>query len=219
MTKFLAVVKREYFYRVRSKMFVVMTIIGPVMLVVFTIVPGLLFNIKTAATRLAIVDLTEGRKMSKPVRDALLQQDNEEGAAEYSKGVMSSVNENAKKRLEKAGKNLRGSFSVEDVDVNGRSLSDLKRELNARISREELDAYLVLPSDLLKDSKSKPTYYGRNVGDVITTEQIEDRLNRAVTRQRFIENGVKEQYLDELSRSVDLETHPVNGKGEEGVKD
>jgi ABC-2 type transport system permease protein len=57
------------------------------------------------------------------------------------------------------------------------------------------------------------------VGDVITRGQIEDRLNRAVRRERLIANGVKEQYIEELSKPVDLVTYPVNEKGEEGVKD
>jgi hypothetical protein len=44
------------------------------MLAVFTVVPGLLFSIKAGGdTRIAIVDLTEGRKLSKRIRDSLLQ--------------------------------------------------------------------------------------------------------------------------------------------------
>jgi len=217
MTKFLAVVKREYLFRVRSKMFVMMTILGPVMLLVFTVLPGLLFSIKTADTRLALVDMTENQKLSGPVREALLQRDDDhptEGG-----DVVNSLNENAKNRLRRAGRALRGGFSVELVNPGERSLQDLKQDLNARIGREELDAYLILPPDILKNSNSQPLYYGRNVGDFVTREQLEDRLSRAITRQRFVENGVKEQYIDELSRPVDLETHTVNPKGEEGVKD
>ena len=72
MKKFLAVVKREYVERVRSKLFVVMTVLGPVMLVVFAVVPGLLFSIKAGGdTRLAIVDQTEGMKLYQPLHDSL----------------------------------------------------------------------------------------------------------------------------------------------------
>ncbi len=218
MTKFLAVMKREYLYRVRSKMFVFMTILGPVMLFVFTIVPGLLFSIKAGDTRLAIVDLTEGRKLSKPVHDALLAEDEDDFKTdtESTSGVL---NANARDRVQKTARALRGSFVIEDTNVNGRSLAEIKQELNARIGKNELDAYLVLPPDILKSSETNPTYYGRNVGDVITREQIERRLNGAITRRRFVENGLKEEQIDELSRPVDLESHPINEKGEEGVKD
>ena len=73
MNKFLAVVKREYVQRVRSKFFVVMTILGPVMLLVFTVVPGLLLGQKFGDTRIAIVDQTEGTKLYDAIRDALLK--------------------------------------------------------------------------------------------------------------------------------------------------
>src|SRR5437762_13619509 len=59
MRKFFAVVKREYIQRVRTKFFVVATILGPVMMAAFTIVPALMFGIKSGGpTRLAIVDQT-----------------------------------------------------------------------------------------------------------------------------------------------------------------
>ncbi|MDQ2936701.1 MAG: ABC transporter permease [Acidobacteriota bacterium] len=221
MNKLLAVVKREYIQRVRTKFFVVMTILGPLMLVVFTIVPGLLLSVKAGGdTRIAIVDQTEGMKLSDSVRRSLLKEDRDgESDSDNGVGMAGSVNANTKDRMQKAGKSLSGSFFVEQINLQGRSLDDVKRELNARIGKDQLDGYLVIPPDILKNSESKTYYYGRNVGDVITRGQIEDRLNRAVRRERLIANGVKEQYIEELSKPVDVVTYPVNEKGEEGVKD
>jgi len=59
MRKFFAVVKREYIQRVRTKFFVVATILGPVMMAAFTIVPAFMFGLRSGGpTRLAIVDQT-----------------------------------------------------------------------------------------------------------------------------------------------------------------
>ena len=219
MKKFLAVVKREYVQRVRTKFFVVMTILGPFMLVVFTIVPSLLFSIKAGGdTRIAIIDQTEGTKLYSSIRSSLLKEDNDD-EEDQSPSIAGSVGSNTNERMEKAGKSLNGSFRVEQVDVRGRSLDEVRRELNARIGKGELDGYLVIPPDILQNSESKTSYYGRNVGDVITRGQIEDRLNRAVRRERLIANGVKPEYIEQLSRPVDVVTYPVNEKGEEGVKD
>ena len=216
--KFLAVVKREYVERVRSKLFVIMTVLGPVMLVVFAVVPGLLFSIKAGGdTRLAIVDQTEGMKLYQPLHDSLRERHYREDDDQSS--VVGEVNANPNQRMEKFGKSLTGSFSVEQLKLDGHSVEDLKRELNVRLGADELDGYLVIPADILTNSGSKPAYYGRNVGDVITRAQIEQRLNQAVRRQRLIENGVKEQYLEELSKPVELVTYAVNEKGEEGLKD
>jgi len=121
--------------------------------------------------------------------------------------------------MEKAGKSLKGSFYVEQAKLDGRSLDDVRRELNARIGRDELDGYLVIPPDILNNSESQTSFYGRNVGDVITRGQIENRLNSAVRRQRLIAEGVKDQDVDALSKSVAVKSYPINGKGQEGAED
>jgi len=45
MSKFLAVVKREYIQRVRAKMFIVTTVLLPVVMSLFGIVPVVILNI------------------------------------------------------------------------------------------------------------------------------------------------------------------------------
>jgi ABC-2 type transport system permease protein len=217
MNKFLAIVKREYFQRVRTKFFVVMTVLGPLMLVVFTIVPGLLFSIKAGGdTRIAIVDQTQGTKLSDSIRRSLLKEDRGES---QPSNIAGSLNSNAPDRAKQAGKSLTGSFYVEQINLDGRSLSDIRRELNERIGKDQLDGYLVIPPDILQNSQSKTSYYGRNVGDVITRGQIEERLNQAVRRERLIANGVNEKNIEELSKPIDVIAYPINEKGEEGGKD
>jgi len=223
MKKLIAIIKREYLQKVRTKFFVIMTILGPLMLVVVTIVPGLLLSIKTGGdTRLAIFDQTEGTKLYSPIRDALLaakDSDGENAAGSDRVAIAEAANSNSKDRFEKAGRTAVGSFRVEQVNANGRPLEEIRRELNARIGRDELDGYLVIPADILNNSDSKSSYYGRNVGDVFTRGQVEKRLNSAVRRQRLIDQGVRDQDVEALSKSVDIATYPVNEKGEEGAED
>ncbi|MEP6635955.1 MAG: ABC transporter permease [Acidobacteriota bacterium] len=217
MTKFLAVVKREYLQRVRTKMFVVMTVLGPVLLFVFTIVPGLLVGMKAEATRLAIVDQTADTRLYSPLRDSLASRDRED--ENNRSAIADSMNSNRQERVEKAARSMTGNFLIERVNPDGLSTTDIKRELNSRIGRNELDGYLVLPPDILENADSKAFYYGRNVGDVITSGQIKDRLNRVIRKQRLIQTGIKEQLIEDLGRPVSLSTYPVNQKGEEGVED
>jgi ABC-2 type transport system permease protein len=192
MNKFLAVVKREYVQKVRTKFFVIMTILGPFMLALFTVVPGLLLNIKTGETRLVIIDQTENGKLYQSLR-AELQAVKRSEIPTAQNQIANGANSNAKSRFEEAGNSMRGAFAVEEVSLKGRPVGDVQRELNARIAREELDGYLILPPDILSNSKSKAVYYGRNIGDVFTRNQIEQRLNDAVRRQRLLKQGVKDQ--------------------------
>jgi ABC-2 type transport system permease protein len=217
MNKFLAVVKREYIQRVRSKLFVVMTVLGPILLGVFTVVPTLLMAIKTGDTRIAILDQTDGTKLYPSIRDALMR--SERGRDTSAKSELAdTVNANSQERMEKTGKGLAGNFRVLPVNSQGRSLDDIKRELSGKVAKEELEGYLIIPADILKNSETKPIYYGRNLSDVITQSQIERAVNAAVRKQRLTAAGVSEEAIERLSKPVDLEVYGVNEKGEEGVR-
>src|ERR1700730_843724 len=145
MNKFQAVVKREYLTRVRTKFFVIMTVLGPVMLLVFTVVPGLLLSKKFGDTRIAIVDQTEGTKLYDAIRDALLKRDRGDQKVTAS-SVAETANSNTKERRDKTGKSMTGSFSVEQVKLDHRSLPEVQSELNQRIGKNQLDGYLVIPA-------------------------------------------------------------------------
>jgi ABC-2 type transport system permease protein len=223
MTKFLAIVKREYIQRVRARMFIVMTLLGPLMLVLMTIVPGLMFSLKTGGdTRLAIVDQTAGEQVFATVRDSLVRSQIDE-PDEFDKNIgtqlENQVNSNASQRLQEAGKSLSGGFAVERVAPSGSSIEAIKQNLNARIGKDEIDGYLLIPPDILTNNNSNPAYYGRNGGDVITTGQIQKRIDRAIRRQRLIASGVKESEIETLSKQVRIDTYPINDKGEEGAQD
>ena len=114
---------------------------------------------------------------------------------------------------------MSGGFAVERVAPAGGSIEAIKQNLNARVGKDEIDGYLLIPSDILTNNNSKPAYYGRNGGDVITTGQIQRRIDRAIRRQRLIASGVKESEIETLSKQVRIDTYPVNDKGEEGAQD
>jgi ABC-type Na+ efflux pump permease subunit len=69
MRKFSTVVKREYLQRVRAKMFIVSTILLPLVMSLFGIVPAIILNIKTPPVRVAVVDQTG--KMFAQLKQAL----------------------------------------------------------------------------------------------------------------------------------------------------
>ena len=216
MSKLLAVIKREYIERVRSKMFIIMTVLGPFMLVLFTIVPGLLFSIKTGGpTRLAIIDQTD--KLSGRVRDAILRHSDEDESPSGPGASVETMNSNMRDRSQQASRSVKQDFVVEEVRLEGRNLADVQRDLNMRISREELDGYIVLPKDILREGKAE--FYGRNTGDVITSGQLERRLSQAVREQRMADENISESRVRELSRPVEMSTKPINAKGEVGAED
>ena len=120
MRKLLAVIKREYLQRVRTKFFIVMTILGPLMLFVFTIVPALLIGFKAGGdTRLAVIDQTDDARVYESIRRSLTTRDREE--TDRQAVGPNAINANANERLKTAGRAVRGKFQVYLVQTAGRS--------------------------------------------------------------------------------------------------
>jgi ABC-2 type transport system permease protein len=211
MNKLLAIIKREYVQRVRSKMFLVATVLGPVMIVIFTVVPAFIMGIKTSATRIAIVD--ESGKMFERVHDSLMQESDEEREQrERRASIGGAVNSNSKDRMEQMSKATRVSYTVEQVPLNGRAIDVVRAELNARVRDDKLDGYLIIPADVLTSGESE--FLARNKSDVFTGEQIKDRLSSAVRNGRIAEHNIDQNLLREINQPVKLKTTTLGDKGE-----
>lgn len=217
MDKLIAVIKREYIERVRARMFIVLTILGPFMLAIFTVVPGLLFTIKTGGpTRIAIIDQSD--KLFDRVRNSILEsKDDEDSKQSGADAQVEGMNSNIKDRSKATAKRITGTYTIERVDLAGRSLEEVQRELNLRIGNDKLDGYIVLPKTILNDGKAE--FYGRNTGDVITRGELERRLSQAVREQRMADENISESRVRELSKPVEMTSKPINDKGEVGAED
>jgi ABC-2 type transport system permease protein len=215
MRKFLAVVKREYVQRVRTKFFVVATVLGPVLMAAFTIVPAMMFGIKAGGpTRLAIVDQT-GRMYVRVERELISGRDRR-GNSETEQTPMQPPTGPAdpKEQINQAGKMTKASFTVEEVRLEGRTFEEARKNLESRIQNRELDGYVVLPPDLLKNGQ--PEFRARNAADVFTKETVQSSISRAVRGQRLVDAGIDEKGVDRASEPVDLKTIEAGGKESKG---
>ena len=214
MRKFFAVVKREYIQRVRTKFFVVATILGPLMMAAFTIVPALMFGIKAGGpTRIAIVDQT-GKMYDRVARELTGDRSAPNNAPTQNPNQPSQLTGTPKERLNQGGNSIQGNFAVEEVRLGGRSLDEVRRELDARVTKKDLDGYIILPPNLLKDEQ--PEFSARNTADVFTQSRIENSISRAVRSQRLVENGIDEKRVEKMSEPVSLKTTGAGGKESKG---
>jgi ABC-2 type transport system permease protein len=211
MAKFLAVLKREYLKRVRSRAFIVATILGPALMIGFMALPILIATLGAGEpVRLAVVDQT-GRLYER-VRQALAPEPGTgnspaRGPAPLDPGA------SPQERAREMGAALPGAFRVEEARSDGRGVEEVKRELNGRVLRGELDGYLVIPADILGARRAE--YYGRNAGDLFTRAQLEEKLARSVNEQRLSEAGVAQELLREVSGRLRLNAIKVSERGEE----
>lgn len=211
MTKFLAIVKREYLKRVRAKSFIVATILGPILMVAFMVVPILIAMFGASEpVHIAIVD--ESGRMYERLSETIRRESRKAPSAARGAAPMDMTG-NPQERASAAGAMLPGSFKLEQVSTGGRSLDTVRHELNMRVLQDELDGYLIIPADVLNARKAE--YYGRNVGDLFTKTQLEGHLARAINEQRLADAGVGQILLEEISGHISLNTIKVSEKGEE----
>ena len=217
MRKFLAVVKREYVQRVRTKFFVIATILGPVLMAAFTIVPALMFSIKAGGpTRLAIVDQT-GKMYERVARELTSGKKTNKDGSPQTATQPPVGNNNPKEQVDETGDLFQGSFVVEEVHVDSRALEQIRDQLDSRIQNKDLDGYILLPPNLLKEEQ--PEFRARNAADPFTKNYVERSISRAVRGQRLVEANIDEKSVEKASEPVNLKTTGAGGaesKGEAG---
>lgn len=190
MKKFLAIVKREYIQRVRSKMFIVSTVLLPAVMSLFGIVPAVILSIQTPPLRVAVVDQTG--KMYGELKRSL----------ETDSSDRDSKSDNSN-QLRSFPRRSFGNFKLEEVNATNQSLEEIRANLDQRLSARELDGYLILPPDFISNGKAE--FFNRNPGDIVSSGALQSALNRATREQRLIEAKVDNKTRQELFKPVSLE--------------
>ena len=213
MKKFFAVVKREYIQRVRTKFFVIATVLGPLLTVGFTVVPALMIGIKTGGpSRIAIIDQT-GNMYARVASE--INDDEDRPKPQPTAPTMTTPGPTgARDRAQQTARMVKADYALERVDLNGRSVDEVKKSLEARVTSRDLDGYLILPPDLVKGGQ--PEFHARNTADMITQEQLQRAISQAVRSQRMVDNGIDEKKLEELSKPVHLKATGAAGEESKG---
>ncbi|HZG51735.1 MAG TPA: ABC transporter permease [Pyrinomonadaceae bacterium] len=214
MKKLLVIIRREYLGRLRTKGFVISSLLGPLIMIGFVVVPGLLIGMQTgSATKVAVVDLTG--KLYEGIRESILTNRGDEGGQGKQRNqpppTAAAATTDREAQLRQAAGAMSTRYEVEQVAGGGRSLEEIKNELNARVRKGELGVYVVLPEKILEEGRAE--YYGRNVSDPITTAQLRQSLSRAVVEQRLREANIDQVRVRELSKGIELELTKVSEGG------
>ncbi len=214
MRKFLAVVKREYIQRVRTKFFVVATILGPMLMAGFTIVPAMMFSIKSGGpTRLAIVDQT-GKMYERVAKEIVGGKEARTNVATMEPPSQPGGPGDPQEQVNQAGKLMKPTFVIEQARLDKRPIDEVRKELEVRVQNRELEGYVVLPPNLLKDGQ--PEFRARNTADLFTKSNVESAISRAVRGQRLVEAGIDEKTVAKASEPVDLKTIEAGGQESKG---
>src|SRR5258707_2697303 len=128
MRKFWAVVKREYVQRVRTKMFILTTVLAPLIISLFVLAPALIFSIKAGGpVRIAVVD--ETGKTYANLYNALNDADDSDKADALDSFQKQEASEGVQQSIEERKANV----VLEEVRPDGMSLNELRTELDQRL--------------------------------------------------------------------------------------
>lgn len=185
MEKLKTIIKREYLTRVKSKGFIIGTIISPLIMMSFVFVPLLIARSGGPDQhRVAVLDQNADSALYE--RLVTLLEPTRPSAARYE--------------LQRAPIN-----PTEDLTAR-------QQQLDQQMKDGALDAYLILPADAL--SRDRLSYRAKNIGDFEGRGRLEDALNKAIFEQRVTRAGLQADNVRELTRDVRLEISNERGESE-----
>ena len=200
-TKVLHVIRREYLQQIKTKGFWIGTILIPTLGLVFVYLQVLLSSTLIPEGKIGVVDLT-GR-LYEPL---LLEQKSVSEADETPKEAGASEN---KATMETNPRRSTTKITFFKVEAAPETLPQVRRELNDRVQKKEVKAYIVIPGDGLTTGKVE--WRARSVkADLILRESVERALGRAATKERLKDQGVDPAVYEKARLSVTLDPHEAS---------
>jgi len=190
MHKLWAVIRREFGARVRTKSFVITTVLGPLLMAGMMLVPGLLLMKKTSGRHIVIVDGGD-RGLGQTAQTTLTTK----FAEDYTFEVM----------VFPTGETERVESLISRIDAPSETAGAL------------IDGVVVLDPDMLAEDRI--AYYGSNVSSMSDMSDLRRGLRDALVAERLAELGVNLTLVQEASRPFSFTTERVtDGKltGESG---
>lgn len=198
MNKIFAIIRREFIARVRTRTFLITTLLLPVFMVGVSVIPALMMRGGDRTTLVAIVDgTTNGFGAS--VQSALASE------------TLSSKPDAARRY------DVRRVSATERIDAVRDSLVGLTG-LNRAQHPETLDGVLVLADSVLQTGNAE--YLGTNTSGLESMGFLEASLSKVLRQARLAKSGVDPAVLKDALRGADLKTTKVSGgkaTGESGT--
>lgn len=188
MNKIFAVIRREYTERVRTKAFILSTLLLPALIAFMAVVPALLMRSGDRTSRVALVDGTTNG-VGEQARAALASQklsDKPEALPRYEIT-----------RIEAAGR----------VDAVRDSLVARTGFPRSKMA-DSWDGVLVVTDDAVTNGKVK--YFGNNVGSFESMGRIQGVLSRVFATARLSKSGVDPALVMGAMSPADLQTTKVS---------
>ena len=183
----LAIIKREYLTRVKSKGFFIGTILSPLLMMGFAVMPYFL------------------ARSSGPEKYniTVLDQNGDAALVDRIRALLESRRTRGPKY----------DLVRESIDSE-QQLEARRQALAADIEAKRIDGYLILPPDLL--NREEVVCYAKNASNFGNRSRLAEAINRAVSETRISKAGLKPEDVRDLTRTVDLRMLNERGESDSG---
>ncbi|HET6936263.1 MAG TPA: ABC transporter permease [Candidatus Angelobacter sp.] len=191
------IARREYLERVRTRSFLLMTILIPLLMGGLTLGPGMLAErVSHHAEHLVVV--ASDRQAGDAIRAQLLHTD------EQSRSPIEDARKASFKRSAQTPPEL-------TVDVDTDTSAEHRAALTAKVGNKEVDGVIWATDDALK-TRNIPLIT-RDVSSFIANEEIRSGLNQSLSRQALSKRGLSRDEIEQVFSPVKLDVQDAVGKG------
>lgn len=182
------ILKREYLERVRTRTFLVLTLLAPAIMTALMILPVKLATMGQSPEHIVIVASTQ--QFGDTVRQQLLA---EPLASEENEGEEGTAKPKPEDRY--------------TIDVDTTATEAERAKLRNKISAHEIDGFLWLTDDAI--AAHTVSWDGREKGGSRDESWISDVVNRVVQQQELGQRGLTAEQSEELLKPVKIETFRI----------
>ncbi len=194
------VIRREYIERIRSKAFMIMTLLMPLFMASTILIPAFLSDMKSGATR-RIVLVVNHPEIAEAVKQQLLamQLKTESGPDTRAKSGSSDAKQHAP------------HYSI---DINTDVTDAERSKLRHQVSDGKIDGFLWLSdSDL---ANRKVVYSAKDVTDFGESIELRNAIQSALIKRQLAQKGMSGAEVETLLKPIDLDSIRIE-KGKEGA--
>ena len=193
------IIRREYLERIRTKAFILMTLLMPVFMASTILVPALLSDLKSGGTR-RIVLVANNPDIAEAVKQQLITPPKNDQADPATNA------KDSKKQKEPAPR-----YSIE---ISTNTTEAERNSLRQQITDGKIDGFLWLSdSDL---ANHKVTYNAKDVTDFGESIELRNAVQSSLVKRQLARKGMSGVEVEALLKPIDLDSLRIE-KGKEGA--
>jgi ABC-2 type transport system permease protein len=192
------IVRREYLERIRSKAFIIMTLLMPVFMASTILIPVFLGNMKSGGTRHIVLVANDGT-IAEAVKQELMPSPAESEEPSPQKEASGSSNTDEPR------------YAI-DIDT---TVTEAERDkLRRQISNGKIDGFLWLSDRDL--AARKVVYSAKDVTNFGESIELRNAVHSAIVKQQLAQKGMSSAEVEGVLKPIDFDSIRIE-KGKEGA--